>query len=128
LASLGCQQAFTLGTCLTRSPTGPVLSPDGSCGGTKGYTCSQGTCCSKSGYCGTGESFCLASLGCQQPFTLGRCLSGNPTGPVMSPDGTCGGSKGYTCSQGTCCSISGYCGTTNDYCGNGCQRQFGRCN
>ena len=40
--------------------------------------------------------------------------------------GTCGGSTGFTCGTGYCCSQWGYCGTDNDYCGAGCQ--FGACN
>ncbi|EME40724.1 carbohydrate-binding module family 18 protein [Dothistroma septosporum NZE10] len=40
--------------------------------------------------------------------------------------GTCGGSTGFTCGTGFCCSKWGYCGTDSDYCGAGCQ--FGACN
>lgn len=30
------------------------------------------------------------------------------TGGKVSPDGSCGGSQGYTCSTGHCCSQYGY--------------------
>ncbi|KAA8908143.1 hypothetical protein FN846DRAFT_685514 [Sphaerosporella brunnea] len=48
---------------------------------------------------------------------------------VVSPDGTCGGSNGYTCPAGTtkCCSQWGWCGDTAEFCGTGCQPAFGSC-
>ncbi|KAH8706968.1 hypothetical protein GQ44DRAFT_555533, partial [Phaeosphaeriaceae sp. PMI808] len=39
--------------------------------------------------------------------------------------------NGQTClgtSWGNCCSQYSYCGSTIDYCGTGCQQDFGRCN
>ncbi|KAF2026994.1 hypothetical protein EK21DRAFT_32845, partial [Setomelanomma holmii] len=48
----------------------------------------------------------------------------------ISSDGTCGGSKGYTCEGstfGNCCSQYGYCGKTTTYCGAGCNSAFGTC-
>ncbi|KAF2669033.1 FAD-binding domain-containing protein [Microthyrium microscopicum] len=127
-----------------------TASPDGSCGGATGYTCSGssfGACCSQFGYCGNGDAWC--STGCQSSF--GTCTgSGSPSSssivkrsssspaPSASPppstktstDGSCGGSQGMTCigySQGNCCSQWGYCGSTSDYCGTGCQSVFGNC-
>ena len=56
---------------------------------------------------------------------------------ALSPDNTCGNvfngnNKNYTCDPnsptgGGCCSQYGYCGTTTDYCGSGCQPDFGTC-
>ena len=51
---------------------------------------------------------------------------------TLTPDNTCGGSKGYTCNPseslgGACCSAAGYCGNTDAYCGTGCQPAFGTC-
>ncbi|KAK8848875.1 carbohydrate-binding module family 18 [Apiospora arundinis] len=46
----------------------------------------------------------------------------------VSPDGACG--PGITCQgsqYGNCCSQNGWCGASIDYCGGGCQRQFGTC-
>ncbi|KAF5587789.1 muramidase [Fusarium subglutinans] len=103
------------------------VSTDGTCGGTKGKTClgsAFGDCCSSSGYCGDSSPYCGG--GCQSKF--GKCDAGSEK---ISPDGTCGGEKGYTCegSQfGNCCSQYGYCGTATDNCGNGCQKQYGLCN
>ena len=113
----GCQTSF--GTC-----TNPSLSPDGTCGGTNKYQCKGsgfGDCCSSSGYCGSTTSHCTA--GCQAAF--GTCTSTN-----VSPDGTCGGTKGYVCKGsefGDCCSSAGYCGSTSAHCTAGCQSAFGTC-
>lgn len=56
-----------------------------------------------------------------------------PTSPgsaalLTSKDGSCGGKQ--TCknsSLGNCCSPSGFCGNSEPYCGNGCQKAFGTC-
>ncbi|KAF7869719.1 hypothetical protein EAF04_004503 [Stromatinia cepivora] len=48
----------------------------------------------------------------------------------VSEDGSCGGGEGQTCkgsSFGECCSQAGYCGGSGDYCGTGCQGDFGVC-
>lgn len=39
------------------------LSPIGQCGGSSGYDCAEGLCCSIYGYCGQGEQYCSASGG-----------------------------------------------------------------
>ncbi|KXH27886.1 polysaccharide deacetylase, partial [Colletotrichum nymphaeae SA-01] len=49
-----------------------------------------------------------------------------PTG-VIGPDGACGGSNNYVCEAGACCSEYGFCGTSQAYCGTGCQPLFGVC-
>ncbi|KAI5797885.1 hypothetical protein DFH27DRAFT_483360 [Peziza echinospora] len=48
---------------------------------------------------------------------------------AVSPDGTCGGTAGFTCSTTSykCCSQYGWCGDTVDHCGTGCQSAFGTC-
>jgi hypothetical protein len=55
---------------------------------------------------------------------------------AISPDNTCGkngtggGADGYTCpSSLPCCSVNGFCGSTNEYCLTtaGCQAAFGNC-
>ncbi|KAL9944436.1 hypothetical protein ACHAQF_008412 [Verticillium nonalfalfae] len=138
----GCQSAF--GICNTGgatssstsskpAPTGGI-SPDGSCGGTNGFTCTPGNCCSQFGFCGATTGHC--GTGCQSAF--GICGTGGPassstssskpapTGGV-SPDGSCGGTNGYTCTTGNCCSQYGFCGATTGHCGTGCQRAFGIC-
>ncbi|KAL1887992.1 hypothetical protein Cpir12675_006343, partial [Ceratocystis pirilliformis] len=44
-----------------------------------------------------------------------------------SPDGSCGGETGFTCTGSNCCSKWGWCGSTPEFCGAGCQSGFGRC-
>ncbi|KAF2712461.1 carbohydrate esterase family 4 protein [Pleomassaria siparia CBS 279.74] len=49
---------------------------------------------------------------------------------AVSTDATCGGTAGHTCQGstfGNCCSAAGWCGSTSDYCGTGCQTGFGTC-
>ncbi|RII13193.1 hypothetical protein CUC08_Gglean004493 [Alternaria sp. MG1] len=137
------------------SPAAPLnkraVSTDGSCGGTKGFTCkgsSFGNCCSQYGWCGSSVDHCGAN--CNSAF--GTCTgtttskatsvtvkpsstkvapapSSAPTKKV-SPDATCGGANGYTClgfAEGNCCSANGWCGSTSAYCGSGCQSGFGNC-
>ncbi|OUM65069.1 carbohydrate-binding module family 18 protein [Piromyces sp. E2] len=42
------------------------------------------------------------------------------------PHSRCGSAYGR-CPDNKCCSKYGYCGTTSEYCGNGCKSEFGRC-
>jgi hypothetical protein len=46
---------------------------------------------------------------------------------TTSPDGSCGGSSGYVCPNGECCSAYGFCGSSDAYCGTGCQSAYGDC-
>ncbi|KAI6330805.1 hypothetical protein MCOR29_001748 [Pyricularia oryzae] len=109
-------------------------TPDGTCGGSTGFTCqgsSSGNCCSQYGWCGSSSDHCNA--GCQSAF--GTCGSGQAPPPsggglTVSPDGTCAGNTGFTCqgsSSGNCCSQWGWCGTSADHCAAGCQSAFGTC-
>jgi hypothetical protein len=61
---------------------------------------------------------------------------GVQTKRAISPDNTCGkngtggGADGYMCpSELPCCSVNGFCGSTNEYCLTtaGCQSAFGNC-
>ncbi|KAL2835673.1 hypothetical protein BJY01DRAFT_223313 [Aspergillus pseudoustus] len=52
---------------------------------------------------------------------------------ATSIDGNCGSNSdsSATClgsEFGNCCSVKGYCGSTDLYCGEGCQLEFGTCN
>lgn len=129
------------------APAGKV-STDGTCAGTNGFTCagsSYGNCCSPYGWCGSSNDHC--STGCQSAF--GTCSgsgavtpakSATPTKATPTPtpaaakkvstDGTCAGTKGFTCagsSYGNCCSQYQYCGSTSGHCGTGCNKAFGTC-
>ncbi|KAI8799981.1 hypothetical protein BJ742DRAFT_843320 [Cladochytrium replicatum] len=48
---------------------------------------------------------------------------------IISTNGQCGSisGKAVACPTGQCCSKYGYCGTTSEYCGSGCQSAFGSC-
>ncbi|KAL1837393.1 hypothetical protein VTJ49DRAFT_3933 [Mycothermus thermophilus] len=116
----GCQPLY--GNCNAPPWTG-VPSPDGTCGGTNLYNCTGsafGACCSANGRCGDTPQHC--GTGCQDLF--GKCPASNVT-----TDGQCG-SNGKVCTGGPfgeCCSAGGWCGSTTDHCGAGCQPGFGTC-
>lgn len=105
-----------------------IISEDGNCGGTTGQTClgsSFGNCCSGKGYCGSTTDYCNAE--CQSTF--GQCVANASS---ISSDGRCGTTdpSNQIClgsSYGNCCSETGWCGSTDDYCGTGCQGDFGEC-
>ncbi|EFQ32771.1 polysaccharide deacetylase [Colletotrichum graminicola] len=129
---------ITVSITSTATPTG-VIGPGGACGGSEGYVCEAGACCSEYGYCGYSQAYCAA--GCQPLFgvcgvagpvasggsaTTSSAPAATPTGGV-STDGSCGGANGFTCPGTTCCSEYGYCGDTTAHCGTGCQPLFGTC-
>jgi len=101
-------------------------------------TCTHGLCCSQAGYCGNTTSPLLSLLlpdtqltflfkdycdgGCQSAY--GTC-NANATQTV-----NCGPSFGNAiCTGDQCCSVGGYCGSTEDYCADpgNCQLGYGRC-
>jgi len=104
------------------------------CGGSHG-SCTDGYCCSKYGYCGKTDDHC--GIGCQANF--GKCnkitttikkttqTTNNNKATQTINHKQCGGSFG-SCTDGYCCSKFGWCGNSNDHCGSGCQKNFGRCN
>jgi peptidoglycan/xylan/chitin deacetylase (PgdA/CDA1 family) len=47
------------------------------------------------------------------------------TTTTTTKPGKCG--QGVSCPPGYCCSEYGYCGTTDDHCGTGCQPKYGTC-
>jgi peptidoglycan/xylan/chitin deacetylase (PgdA/CDA1 family) len=146
----------TPGSSTTRTSTGPTSTPtgtvstDGTCGTQgKNQICigsEFGNCCSQYGYCGKSTDHC--GTGCNTLF--GNCgTNANPTsGPTAtstsapqptgalktSTDGSCGGSSGFTCvgfvhdgAKSECCSQYGWCGTSTDHCGTGCNPLAGNC-
>ncbi len=94
-----------------------TVSPDNTCGLQNaglnhGYTCpSSLPCCGEFGFCGSGDSYCLTSTGCQPGYSYvaGACVP-PIDGQTISPDNTCGkvgaGIYGYRCnpSNTRCCS------------------------
>lgn len=94
-----------------------AVSPNKTCGVTgaglnNAFTCPEtDACCSQYGFCGTGDSFCLTSAGCQANYSNTRTSCTAPrSGTTVSVDGTCGttgaGKAGYRCpaTGATCCS------------------------
>jgi len=132
----GCQPAF--GHCNSfpskttskTSKVSPSSSSSGRCGVEYGI-CKNNKCCSKYGYCGTTDEYC--GDGCQSAF--GNCNNSpskttsktSKISPSSSSSGRCGVEYGI-CKNNKCCSKYGYCGTTDEYCGTGCQSGYGRCN
>ncbi|APA08080.1 hypothetical protein SS1G_00265 [Sclerotinia sclerotiorum 1980 UF-70] len=116
----GCQSAF--GTC-----SGATVQPSGNsflCGASNaGLSCTGGLCCSGSGYCGNTTDYC--DVGCQSKYGACTADASEPT-----TGGTCGPNfGGATCGGNQCCSVSGYCGTSQDYCADpgSCLLGYGRC-
>jgi hypothetical protein len=95
--------------------SGLTVSTTARCGSSFGLTCQGstfGSCCSKNGYCGSTSSYC--GTGCQS--TYGTCTSSTPSSAsvTVSKDGSCGGSKGYSCLNsvfGSCCRLVQICPT-----------------
>lgn len=131
--SSGGSQTVATSSAAATSSTGTSsttlsLSSDGSCGGS--HTCQgsvHGSCCSQWGWCGSTSAYC--GTGCQSAFGTCGAASSNTTLQI-STDQTCGGTTSNTCqgsTYGNCCSQYGYCGSTNEFCGTGCQGGFGTC-
>ena len=106
---------------ITSQPTNQMTSDN--CGPLYGGAkCPNNLCCSASGWCGTSEKHCGAE--CNKDF--GTCsvvgapakLNADNCGPWF------GGAK---CPNNLCCSSSGWCGTGDKYCGQGCNKDFGTC-
>jgi len=98
------------------------------CGRDVNKQCPSGKCCSKYGYCGTSESYCEVSKGCQPAF--GDCYEVVDTASVSIDNNVeCGVGIG-SCVDGECCNSEGHCGKSSDYCdiAKGCQENFGLCN
>jgi len=86
-------------------------------------SCPTGQCCSVANTCGTDFEHC--GLGCQLAF--GLCAN-TPTKAKLTVVGNglpCGAGIA-TCGLG-CCSQTGYCGVSDDFCGAGCQIAYGLC-
>jgi len=126
LISKGCQSEF--GKCNNGNTTTDIpISTNGKCGKEDGK-CPNDKCCSKYGWCGTKDEYCLISKGCQSEF--GKCNDDTTTTTTdlpISTNGKCGEGAGK-CPSGNCCSKYGWCGKGSDYCGKGCQNKFGQCN
>jgi len=113
----------------TSKPIDKIVSAvRGRCGPEYGACAKATECCSKYGWCGTTEEHC--GVGCQSEF--GKCNStpSTPSTPSKSSSvkGKCGPKYGACAKPNECCSQYGWCGTTEEHCGVGCQSEFGNCN
>ncbi|KZL87460.1 chitin recognition protein [Colletotrichum incanum] len=142
--------AVSTGTSATSTSVALAISLDAMCGSGTGQTCQGSTfgdCCSQYGYCGKSEFHC--GVGCQSGF--GSCTnssssssavvasssssavvaSGTASPVQVSLNGSCGATNGNTTCAGSvfgnCCSQYGYCGSDINFCGTGCQSDFGSC-
>ncbi|KAH6894715.1 hypothetical protein B0T10DRAFT_258913 [Thelonectria olida] len=138
----------------TSTATYPATT-NGRCGPNQGnQSCKDepgAKCCSAAGWCGATTDHC--GTGCQSLF--GNCGSSSSSSSSTSKtttsktttsttsttvsasqpastNGRCGSSYGgQTCKYEplgeTCCSPAGWCGSTTDHCGTGCQSQYGTC-
>jgi Chitin recognition protein len=89
-----------------------------------GALCANNLCCSQYGYCGTTKKYC--GKGCQSQCSgnSASLSSDDNSASLRSSVRRCGSQGGgAVCPNNMCCSQYGYCGTTQDYCGNGCQSQ-----
>ncbi|KAJ6032574.1 hypothetical protein N7540_003306 [Penicillium herquei] len=84
--------------------TGHATAQTGTCSDTE--DCVSG-CCSTSGFCGFGPTFC----------GQGNCTS---TCDAVAECGPYAPSDSYDCPLDVCCSQYGFCGTTSEFCGTGC--------
>ncbi|KAI3655049.1 hypothetical protein MP228_000429 [Amoeboaphelidium protococcarum] len=129
---VGCQSEFS-DACYPDDYMRFSTSTDGTCGKISknhGKLCPQGQCCSYWGYCGNEEQHCGA--GCQKSYSFKNydtsCKADVKT--RTSTDGTCGPAtdgSSIVCPGSQCCSQHGYCGTTDQHCGTGCNKLFGKC-
>lgn len=86
--------------------------PTGTCA--PGIPCVNGACCSDTGVCSFAPSSCAADV----------CISNcNATAPCGEYAKTGEGD----CPLNVCCSQFGFCGTTSEFCGTGCQGGYGSC-
>ncbi|KAI1105614.1 hypothetical protein F4804DRAFT_341082 [Jackrogersella minutella] len=86
--------------------------PTGSCA--PGVPCTNGACCSNTGVCSYAPSSCGPDV------CISDCDAKAPCGQYANPDNA-------TCPLNVCCSQYGFCGSTDPFCGDGCQRGYGGC-
>ncbi|KAK0633898.1 hypothetical protein B0T14DRAFT_561438 [Immersiella caudata] len=79
-------------------------------------------------YCKTGVASGPPTIPASLPPASGSNGDSTSEPLSVSTDGVCGGTVTCEGSQfGRCCSAHGYCGSTSDYCSDGCQDGLGEC-
>ncbi|KAI0818343.1 carbohydrate-binding module family 18 [Xylaria sp. FL0064] len=95
----------------TRRQTANPSDPHG-CSETN--PCGNGACCGKNGVCGFGPTYCGTNGVSPNDACWSNCDAKAPCGEfTVIP--------GVTCPLNVCCSQYGFCGTTDEYCQEGCQ-------
>ncbi|KAL2271642.1 hypothetical protein VTJ83DRAFT_1013 [Remersonia thermophila] len=145
----GSEPPTATASATAADPTATRVTTDATCG--NGVTClgsEWGSCCSVHGWCGSTDAYCAPSRGCQPAWgicdngagapgttlttstTAASATAADPTATRVTTDATCG--NGVTClgsEWGSCCSVHGWCGSTDAYCApsRGCQPAWGIC-
>ncbi|KAG7077227.1 chitin deacetylase [Colletotrichum scovillei] len=133
----GSSKAYTCPTKL------PCCSVNGWCGSTDAYCLPANGCQTGFGTCkGTTSSSKAPAVASSSKASASASKApvSSPSSTAVavnvSPDNSCGktgnggSAAGYSCPTDLpCCSVNGWCGSTNDYClaTNGCQTGFGTC-
>ncbi|PLN83775.1 glycosyl hydrolases family 18-domain-containing protein [Aspergillus taichungensis] len=76
--------------------------------------CKNGACCGKSGHCGFGKKYCGTTGKSPNDACWSNCDAHAECGKDAKKPGT-------KCPLNVCCSEYGFCGTTEEFCGEGCQ-------
>ncbi|KAK4870248.1 hypothetical protein LT330_005302 [Penicillium expansum] len=63
----------------------------------------------------------------KRDLPVGTCAPGVPCTNGASPCGEYADPNNATCPLNVCCSQYGFCGSTDDFCGTGCQEGYGGC-
>ncbi|KAH8895714.1 hypothetical protein GQ53DRAFT_853840 [Thozetella sp. PMI_491] len=80
--------------------------------------CSNHACCGKNGFCGYGPDYC----GTTKTSPNDKCWSNCD---ATAECGQYAATANATCPLSVCCSQYGFCGTTDEFCGTGCQSNCG---
>ncbi|KAF2132421.1 carbohydrate-binding module family 18 [Dothidotthia symphoricarpi CBS 119687] len=128
-----CGKDFAGATCAAGGAFGGCCSAFGYCGSTDGHCLPANGCQNGCTGAATGAQTATTSRP-PSTTTSGEPVLGKPTSVSTQPatptgvqttDGSCGATFGNTVcgswSQGSCCSMYGYCGSTSAHCGEGCQ-------
>lgn len=80
----------------------------------KDKPCSNGACCGKNGVCGFGKTYCGTTGKSPNDACWSNCDAHAECGKDAKE-------PGKACPLNVCCSEFGFCGTTAEFCGDGCQ-------
>eukprot|EP00804_Cyclotella_cryptica_P010623 CCRYP_005442-RB/>CCRYP_005442-RB protein AED:0.09 eAED:0.09 QI:133/0.93/0.88/1/0.87/0.82/17/1617/824 len=105
-------------------PTAGINDTGGTCGGGQvgnGICPISTECCSLYGYCGTTSEHCDQTAMVPQTSATQTNFAPSTGGAAPSVYGTCGGGdvgNGICANNNECCSMYGFCGTSEEHCAN----------